>query len=430
MSKIPFGFFIIFLLFFSSCYTGPELPAENPAALSYSSEDISRFTEIIKETLDGLYWKYDAGSMYFEDENLIFEGKNDDRLVEMEQAAASIGLDMSRRRGEKAAVGSINLLHNNNEPAGRAKFFFSAGVLICAYYSPAGDDYARFGLRDKNAYLIPDPFRAYENETREYPRPVVMNANDFGKTAPGVKNMAFGGLLASIKGESVIIHEYKAGSFDLKRELTFGGLVPIDFAPLAGGGLAVLLGERGAGDWDGAKEFSSVKINIYDDKFSISSAAELGPDYTAVASSGASLLLANGRTYEFYDIKPDGLIKRSQAILTHWASRVKWAGLAGGGPEIIIADGVNIYIYRLNGFLPQLIWRSHAEPAFADFELTVFDLNGDGVSEIYLTDGSPVCTRYLLTRGGLRAETADDADGIDIIGADRGDGLIWIKYVE
>jgi len=419
---------IILLIFLAGCYAEPAPPSESPAVFSITDEDRTKYGGIVKDILDGFYWKYDFNSLYYEDENLNLGDRSDRTYLESERAAASIGLDISKGSGGNATVASLNIFHNDNEPAGAARFFFIRGKLFLAYYSPPGDDNARLGLGEKNIYLIKDPFAAYEDVSIPYPEPAALGEKDFASGgAPSVNNKTYGNTLATVAEDKIFFYEYSDsdGRFSLKKELSFGDRVPLDFALLAGGGCAALLGDRDGG-WDGAKEYVSKCLNVYDEKLNLSFTEELGEGYTAAASYGGSLVLCRGSTVEFYTLRQSGLVKRSQAILQHWAASIEFADLAGGGvTDMIVTDGSDLYLYRLKaGDIPELVWRTRYGLAVSESRVSVCDLNGDGVNEIYLTDDSLTCIRYTLGLYGLRAEAAGEA-GVHIFFPNENGWMIY-----
>jgi len=404
-----------FLFIFSGCYAEPEPPAETPAVVSAPSYDLERLGAIVKDILNSLYWKYDPSSLFFEEENLNLGGADDRRRAEMEAAAESIGLDMTLHAGGAATVAGVNLLQMNDAPAGRAKFYFSNGAPFCAYYSPTGDDNARRSLRDRNFYLIADPFEVYEDESMPYPEPVAVSRENLPlNTSVSEKNKTYGRVLATIVSDKLLFFEYTSRdtSFVKLRELATGGLVPIDFAFTDGGGCAVLLGETDGG-WDGAKEYVSKRLDVYDKNYNHSFITELGAGYTAAASCGDSLALCRDNVLEFYELRRNGIVKRSQAILTH-----RVASLAYGGDSVLAAtDGTDLYLYRLKERdIPELICRTHSAPTIADARVSVCDMNGDGAAEFYLTGLSAACVRYAPGKHGLRGETAGDARGVYVVG--------------
>jgi len=424
---------IISLTVLTGCYVEPPPPSESPVVFTITERDKIKLSAIIRETLDGYYWKYDFNSLFFEEEALTFDSRTSPKYLSMERAAASIGLDFSKRSGGASIVAAINLLHNSNEPAGQARFYFSGGTLVCAYYTVPGAENVYYGLREKNIYIIDDPFAAYEDYSVPYPEPVVVNKYDFQKFSITENNKTRDNILASAADDKLFFYEYNDGGaiFTLKREVSFNGLIPMDFAFLPGGGCAVLLGDRNE-DWDGAKDYSSKQLIVLNDEYSILYGVNLGNDYTAVAAYDNSLLLCRGKILEFYTVRRDSIAKRSQAMISHWANAVECTDLANGGQiDIAATDGTDLYLYRLkDSDIPDLIWRTYSGTAFAYSRISVRDLNGDGVSEIYLTDPSLSFARYTLDINGLRADSAgeDAPAGIYIVGILTGGGYKMMVY--
>ena len=421
---------ILFII--CGCYHNPSPPSESPAVFSSVTADRGETNKIIAETLESLFWNYESNSIYYEAEILDFDDKSS-RYADMARAAESLGLNFKARRGDSLTVAGVNLLHGSGEPAGQAKFYFKDGVLICAYYSPPGEN-LRFSLRDKNIFLIPDPYAEYEDKSIPYPEPIPIGKKDFSAGGIAVKNKAYGKLLATAPpGENrLIIYEYAGGApvFNFKKELNFGEMIPIDFIFYDSGKLAVLLGEETAAD-SGSDIVSSKQINFYDEYFNVLSSHISDPFYTAIAAYPGTIALFGGDTVEFYEFKQNKMTKRSRIILSHWAEAAEITSVSNDDNlDLIVADGSDLYVYRLNrNDMPELVWRTRRGANNSGCVINVCDLNGDGVNEIYITDQSLACVRYAADVSGFKAEHAGEL-GIYVFGIKYNEMCNMMMYNE
>ena len=78
-----------------------------------------------------------------------------------------------------------------------------------------------------------------------------------------------------------------------------------------------------------------------------------------------------------------------------------------GTEEYAVTDGLDLYIFALDGDNMSLLWRTNISTRFFDGNIYVGDLNGDGVSEIYLADINGLGIRYTLTEKGFKYDTID-----------------------
>jgi len=430
--------YVISLLFTLCLLTGclnDETPVSNtePTVFSIPFEVTENLKEAGFSVLDALLCKYDAGTVFFEEETIYPDDFPDIFFAEYSPARLEAG---NRDNAGVAAVMHVDLRHYDFSPAGRARFYFYNGEIIRSGYAPPGDEDAFVSLREKNLFEIKNPYPVEENRALGYPAPVIVPgaAVPGGLTAGHIKSGE--DVIAAVKDETLYVYEYvpATGVLTVKNVFAHGGLFPVDFTFLPGGGFVVIMGAKDtdAGENDGyvkkIAEYISKKIVVLDRSLNIEFMDDIGEGYTAAAYFFGSVVLCRGNTLEFYDYAGGGLNKLSQAILPHWVESAESGVIAGEEEDLLVSDGRDLYLYRIENGIPGLVWRTRYGLA-AVSRVIIRDLNGDGVSEIYATDGARSCLRYYLSDFGFKAETAYDAAGLYIFGpfGDNGEGWALIK---
>jgi len=408
---------IFALCFLTGCVTGdpPVLNTDAPKVY-VPAETTANLKETGFAVLDGLLWGYDTGSVFFEEETIVINGYADASNPENGAAPLETGYRVN------AAVMYVDLRHYDYSTAGKARFYFYNDEIVRSGYAPPGNEDAFVSLREKNLFEMKNPYDATENRAIKYPAPAVVSNGVFPGGAAAGHSKSSDGFIAVVDGEWLRFYEYvPAKGFITAGAFTYGGLAPVDFAFMSGGKCAVILGAKDtdAGENDGymrnTAELISKRIVILNKSLDVEYTGDMDEGFTAAATMDGSLVLCRGNALEFYNYTGGTLIKRSQAILPHWAESAVSGVVAGDIEDLLVSDGRDLYLYRIEGGIPELVWRTRYGLSTVG-RAYLCDINGDGVSEIYVTDGTRTCLRYYLAEFGFKAETAHDAAGLYMFG--------------
>jgi hypothetical protein len=95
-------------------------------------------------------------------------------------------------------------------------------------------------------------------------------------------------------------------------------------------------------------------------------------------------------------------------MLKQWVEEIKASDIDGDGiNEFVMTDGTNLFMYRLDE-TSALLWRTHLSLESMSGRFYIEDLNGDGIKEIYVSDiYLNTSAKYTLADYGFKAFSVD-----------------------
>ena len=386
------------ILLLSGCSSAENSESETVFTLSEEKQEI--YDNLIEETLNSFYWRYDSDSITYFEEAI----PSDEEIL---TCSLESGYDMSSDKGKVFTAATADLLYFNREAAGTVYFYFDNNSVNGMYYiSPANTPCS---MHVRNAYLIPEAFSKAESRT-----------DDAGFTAFPASGLSVEGILDSTTvdgisytafsdSKKIIINQSDASSpvkviatIDYSKDM----IVPISAAFInSTNELAVLYGIETYSEEAIDPIVVPQKIMFFDSSFNPSDTeitAE-NSDLYSIGYDNGYLLVARSRSIDYYPVSGLNLGRKEFAyFIGKSITGMEISDLDGDGTsEYILTDGMDMYIYRKTDTVFKCIWSTHLSIESFENYICTGDLNRDGVSEIYVFDSTGTTSKYEIGAGGL-----------------------------
>lgn len=370
-----------------------------------SSEKEDEYRALLEETFNDFYWNYDEESIEF------FEAEvpqnSDDFGKSALSSSEEAGYKLSRYSGDTLVCAAVNLLFYNGNAAGCAYAYINNGKIAGVYYVPNMDKTKAYSLNDRNVLSSSAAFTAYESDApmAEFEERSIgsLSALKNGFSSEGDNGYEF--MTAVIEDEKATVYTAK-GKMPLEFE---EGLLVLDCAVSSKddvyNGIAVVLGRQGYSGEGGSHTIISEKVVYLDRNGNYVSTITEGKGASFVGFDGEYIVISQNGFIDFYK----GTTKEIGIYTGIEVTDIKKCDFDGDGRyEYVLTDGNDIFVCRLENHTFSLLWRTNISSAFFDGDIYVGDLNGDGVSEIYLADSSGYGIRYTLTEKGFKYDTVGE----------------------
>ncbi len=405
---------LIFMVFF---LVGCRQEIEIEENFSLTTEEQSSYIVQIDALLDEYYWNYDTESLIFVSGNLP-EYQVETEIMFL--ASQVVDLDMKPYTGRKGVVVTANLYHYNDDVAGLAYFWFVEHELVGAYYE-GGYDNGLYNLKERNPFLGDGSFSNYESDAsmREWETQIIAEFDINTILTQGYnweEDMVFVGLVDNtiqwFKQQNNTIKHTQTTKFEENAEVIGATFLPIYGEEL----LAVLtssIEEYTIIDDEQMEQTISTLVDtiyFYNHNFELVNAfSPEGNGYTCISADGNSLLLFAGKSMEFYRIEGESDWHLNQrALLKNNIIECHVVDMDGNGiKEYLMTDGSDLYMYQYEEMSLKKIWSTHLGVESLYGTIATGDLNGDGVKEIYISDATGTTIRYILTEKGLKSSNSD-----------------------
>lgn len=414
---------LVFVCFF--IFTGCE---EDTGEFFIERRDKEIYSEKINEVLRKEHWNYDDKSILYESGKVPDEkakGFDDIKRVSLKD-----GFDIEDYKGKEAILASLRIFYFNNDEAGRANFYFIDDEIVCGYYS----------LSNK-IYSISE-IDVFSNDVFSGKAEDISKSCSFSEIEAAEKFDGFeegfwrngSSVVGTISDEKVKFFKFKDNEFYLDREMDFSkeGLFPMDMSFDNDGSVAVLLGKKK----DMGKESIYSEADIQEMKKNGLTDAEINgtvilladrivffdenyntkfspcvlevSSYGSIAYTNGDVYVSRGKGVDIFSNQKGQFLKTKQYMLKQWVERIKAADIDGDGVnEFVMTDGTNLFIYRLEE-TAALLWRTHLSLESMSERFYIEDLNGDGIKEIYVSDiYLNTSAKYTLTDYGFKAFSVD-----------------------
>jgi len=410
---------LIFICFFS--FTGCE---EDESEFLIEQQTKELYKGKINEILKKEHWNYDDNSILYEYAKIPDEKVNG--FDDVKRASAKEGFDIEDCKGKDAVYTMVRLFYFNNDEAGRANFYFIDDEIVCGYYSV-----------ENKIYSISE-VNVFSNDVFSGRTENVSQNRDFDEISADEKFDGFedgfwengNSVIGTVSDEKVKFFKFKNNEFFLDREMDFSkdGLFPMDVSFDDDGSIAVLLGKKkdtgheviyseaeiqemkknGLTDDEiyGTVILSADRIIFLDENYN----TEFEPcilevsSYGSISYTNGSLFVSRGKGVDIFSNQNGRFLKTKQYMLKQWVEKIKAADIDGDGiNEFIMTDNTNLFVYRLEE-TSTLLWRTHLSLESMSTRFYIEDLNGDGISEIYVSDTYlNTSAKYVLTDYGFKA---------------------------
>lgn len=388
--------------------------AEEEQTFSLTAAQQETYTQAIDGVMEEFYWQYDRSSLRFGAAKVPENTEENKRLF---AASAACEYALQGKAGQDAVFAEAALLHYNGDPAGKLQCWFVGGQLAGVAYS-GGYDNSYYSLTERNPFTADGEFRGYENWTG-------MGgtfAEGRGEFSPeGIYSIGTdtkGNRLAvSIQEGRAAVYRY-ANGLSRYRNFSYGaGLEATSAAFLRedGSRLAVLISSvTESGDDEEEKTYSrGEKIVLYDDLLNPAGEIPLEEELcTAIGAEDGKLYVFVDKSMQIYEEGEGGWSLTDSRKLRHRVTQFHVTDLDGDGvKEYLMTDGMDLYLYHLNGGSFRKLWSTHLGVENFYGPICSGDLNGDGIKEIYACDTTATTIRYILTEKGLQSANEDIAYG-------------------
>ena len=405
---------------------GCVAPAEEDeeTVFQVSDEDGAYYASVIEETLNSFYWRYDSGSIFYE-EDVIPDNE------EILTCSQNDGYDLERYVGDNCIKASASLLYFNRQPAGTVYFYFVGQKLAGLYYTPFSGGIP-CSLDVRNAYMLPGSFTNMESADPVFE----YNASYIGETSvTGMfDSTVIDGTSYSIFTDGRILSIYRgngSSAISLYKtvDLTEEGLIPMSAAFInRTTESAVLYGIETYSDEGSSHIIVPQKIIFFDSDFNAteSEISSTENDLYSVGFDDGNLVMSRGKYIDYYSLSGTSPgVTLASYYIGRSISAMRICDLDGDGQtEYIFTDGLDLFIYHRTDTLFRCVWSTHLSiDSFEDF-IYAGDLNGDGVKEIYVIDSSSTAAKYAIGEKGMYIDNEDITYGQSLHIADfNGDGL-------
>ncbi len=395
---------------------------ESEFIIEQSDKEI--YTGKINEILAKEHWNYDDNSILYEYGKVPDEKANG--FDDVKRVSDKEGFDIESCKGKDAVSAAVRLFYFNNDEAGRANFYFIDDEIVCGYYSVENKIYS---ISETNVFSDDVFVGRVENTyaSRSFHEITIEEKFDGFEDGFWKKGNS---VIGTISDEKVKFFKFKNNEFYLDKEMDFSKdeLFPMDISFDDDGSIAVLLGrkkdtgheiiyseeaiqemkENGLTDAEinGTVILSADRIVFFDENYN----SEFSPcilevsSYGSISYTNGMLFVSRGRGVDVFSNQNGQFSKTKQYLLKDWAEKIKAADIDGDGiNEFIMTDKANMFIYRLED-TATLLWRTHLSFETMSTRFYIEDLNGDGISEIYVSDTYlNTSTKYVLADYGFKA---------------------------
>lgn len=384
------------LLLLCGCTAQPIEPRETASVLNKD-----KYKEEIESILTQRMWNYNTEDIVYTSDTVAnSENKDFDFIV---KASHDLGLEPEKAEGKEGVTAQVPLLNMDRSSAGTAYIQFVKDKPVCGYYVYNEGSYS---LKNKYPFEVPNAFKVTEDTQRES----VLLKEKLDNYIDDYCDI-YNGKIATIDREYIKLYTFDKG-FKLIDSITYNNYMPMDVA-VCHNFNAILLGTVAhtitnecsfeVGDDEESYILKSDSIHFVNDSGdAVLPALNLDlSTYTSIDFDNDKLILGRNKGIDVYKLENGQWIKEVRHSLNHFVSKLVIDDIDNDGVnEYVVADGVNLYIYRPGNML-ELLWCTNYDLGLLSGQIYVGDINNDGVKEIYSSDINNISYRYVLIDGGF-----------------------------
>ena len=395
------------VLSLSGCVSYDEIAEDEPKTLVTAGEQ-TKYLNLMEDMFNAFYWNYASDSVEF------FETQVPDKDTDFGASALAssedAGYDLSRYAGRNMLCATVDLSFYNGNNAGTAYVYLLNNSVTGVYYVSVNNPNTAYSLNDRNVFTSYADFKAFETDApmRE------LNGYDInflkqGFTSEGDNGRGSFMTSVIVNGRAYIctINGTRVDTFALNYD---EDTVVIDCAVSSQRDsydyIAVILGHSTELNESAETNLTvSDRIELLDKQGNFLAEIPIeGKGYSFIGFDGEYIVVGQNGFLDYYR----GVTKEKSVYVGCEVTDAKKCDFDGDGTdEYLVTDGLDLYVFALNGDNMSLIWRTNISTKFFDGNIYVGDLNGDGVSEIYLADINGLGIRYTLTEKGIKYSTID-----------------------
>lgn len=382
------------------------------------------YNEKVDSILSDRMWNYNTDNIIYTED--IIPNSSSEDYDTIAKVSGESGMDMTQASGKEAVTAQVELYNNDRSSAGTAYIQFVEDEPVCGYYVYNQGEYS---LDNKYPFEVPNAFSKKEDIQKEI-------GFSSQKLSDKVKDHCdiYKGKMAVLNDRAVEFYSYDNG-FKFINAMQYSDLMPMD-AAITDDFTAVLLGTVentvvSESSYEVEEEehyiLKSDSIQFIDsDGKEVLPSLELDlSTYTTLAFDNDKLVIGRDKGIDIYRLENNVWVKQVRYSLDHFVRQIRVDDIDNDGSnEYIVADDINIYIYRADN-MPQLLWSTNYDVGRLTGTLYVGDLNNDGIKEIYISDNNRITFRYVLIDGGFKVFDGNiiaDGMGDYIVGDFDNDG--------
>ena len=380
--------------------------SDENTALTMSEQTETSLYQLIENTLNSYYWRYDSDSIIFDNGKIPTD---DDAL----NASSESGYDMSSKKGSDCIYASADLLYFNREKAGTVYFYFISNKLTGIYYIPENIS-TPCSMYVRNPYLVASPLSMVETDaeyvyTKKYaPKSDIIGVFDSIKVGSNVYTAFTDGTKLTINRSTPESSFYTSRVIDYSSD----GLVPMSAAFINNSSqMAVLFGTETYSEGGAVPITVPKEILIFDSDFSPVGEVIDASDCYSVGYDNGCLIVSRNEAIDFYTL--DGTSVSPKQISYYIGKSIVGMDITDidgdGESEFIFTDGQDLYLYKKTISVFKCVWSTHMSMDSYEKYISAADLNNDGIKEIYVYDSTGTTSKYIIGKNGLSTGN-DDID--------------------